>query len=163
MQAEPLVKSLVTPRPSDSPNLGLVCITIGDQVRYRTITRKRLLQFTEPEQQEILRELYQSNIERLQGALQFCADHSIHLYRFPTNLFPFADTPLGAAVLSEFSDSLRQVGQRSTQAGIRLLVHPEQFIFCVSSWIQLNSEMVSSFAVPLSGGAMAAESTVAST
>ena len=27
------------------PRLGLVCITHSDEVRYRTVTRKRLLQF----------------------------------------------------------------------------------------------------------------------
>ena len=140
MQEAPLVAAPLTAY----PNLGLVCITIGDEVRYRTITRKRLLQFSEPEQQEILRELYQSNIERLYGALQFCITQKIHLYRFPTHLFPFADTPLGAAVLGEFSDLLLQAGQRATQSGIRLLVHPEQFIVLSSESPQVvaNSMMV---------------------
>jgi len=133
---------LVTSSSQPYPNFGLVCITIGDQVRYRTITRKRLLQFAEPEQQEILRELYQSNIERLQGALQFCTTQNIHLYRFPTNLFPFADTPLGAAVLGEFSDTLLQVGRRATLEGIRLLVHPEQFIVLSSESPQVVANSI---------------------
>jgi len=110
------------------PHLGLVCITIGDRVRYRTITRKRLLQFEELEQQEILRDLYTDNLARLQNALDFCLAHHIRLYRFPTGLFPFADAPLGADVLREFSAELLKVGQRASGRGIRLVVHPEQYI-----------------------------------
>ncbi|MEZ4732746.1 MAG: hypothetical protein R3E79_37055 [Caldilineaceae bacterium] len=126
------------------PHLGLVCITIGDQVRYRTITRKRLLQFEEPEQQEILRDLYTDNLARLQGALDFCLMHNIHLYRFPTGIFPFADTPLGADVLREFRAALLQAGQRATQRGIRLVVHPEQYIVLSSESPQVvaNSIMI---------------------
>jgi UV DNA damage endonuclease len=90
-----------SPPHNSQPNLGLVCITIGDRVRFRTITRKRLLQFSEPEQQEILRDLYQDNLVRLQNALDFCLLHNIKLYRYPTGIFPFADTPVGAGVLTE--------------------------------------------------------------
>lgn len=114
--------------PDQLPQLGLVCITIGDRVRYRTVTRKRLLQFSEPEQATLLRALYAENITRLNGALDFCSAHSIRLYRFPTNIFPFADTPLGADVLSTFSAELWQIGQRAIALGIRMVVHPDQFI-----------------------------------
>jgi UV DNA damage endonuclease len=117
-----------SPPHNSQPNLGLVCITIGDRVRFRTITRKRLLQFSEPEQQEILRDLYQDNLVRLQNALDFCLLHNIKLYRYPTGIFPFADTPVGAGVLTEFSDGLNATGQRATRLGIRLVVHPEQYV-----------------------------------
>ncbi len=40
------------------PQLGLVCITASDAVRYRALTRKRLLQFDDAEQKRMLRELY---------------------------------------------------------------------------------------------------------
>lgn len=114
--------------PNSQPNLGLVCITIGDQVRFRTITRKRLLQFAEAEQQAILRDLYQDNLVRLQNALDFCLIHNIKLYRYPTGIFPFADTPVGAGVLLEFRDELKKVGHQATLRDIRLVVHPEQYV-----------------------------------
>lgn len=117
-----------TASPNSQPNLGLVCITIGDHVRFRTITRKRLLQFAEPEQQAILRDLYQNNLVRLQNALDFCLLHNIKLYRYPTGIFPFADTAVGAGVLTEFSDELKKAGQQATLRGIRLVVHPEQYV-----------------------------------
>lgn len=126
------------------PHLGLVCITIGDQVRYRTITRKRLLQFDEIQQATLLRDLYADNLARLQSALDFCTLHHIRLYRFPTNLFPFADTPHGAAVLAEFTAELHKVGTQATQRSIRLVVHPEQFIVLSSESPQVvaNSVMI---------------------
>jgi UV DNA damage endonuclease len=45
------------------PQLGLVCITVSKEVRYSTVTRKRLLQLSETEQAEILRNLYAKNLQ----------------------------------------------------------------------------------------------------
>ncbi len=115
------------------PHFGLVCITHSDRVRFRALTRKRLLQFEEADQQNLLRELYADNLQRLGRAIDYCTMHAIWLYRYTAKLFPFDDTPLGAAILTEFSEELAAVGERATAAGIRLLVHPEQFIV-------LNSE-----------------------
>ena len=46
-------------------NLGLVCITNSEAVRYKTVTRKRLLSFDIPTQEEMLRALYRENIVRI--------------------------------------------------------------------------------------------------
>lgn len=110
------------------PKLGLVCITTSDHVRFRTVTRKRLLQLTEDEQATILRELYRNNLQRLNGAWDFCTAHNINLYRLSSALFPFADTPLGEAVLDEFTEELLSTGKRAIAAGIRLVIHPDQFV-----------------------------------
>ncbi|HWS88606.1 MAG TPA: UV DNA damage repair endonuclease UvsE [Pyrinomonadaceae bacterium] len=111
-----------------TPRLGLVCITHSDEVRYRTVTRKRLLQFDEGEQKRRLRELYAANLARLNGALDFCAARGLSLYRMTSNLFPFADDEAGSGVLEEFSDELKSTGARATELGIRLVLHPDQFV-----------------------------------
>ncbi|HVG19640.1 MAG TPA: UV damage endonuclease UvsE, partial [Blastocatellia bacterium] len=80
---------------TQQPNLGLVCITSSDRVRYRTITRKRLLQLGDREQQTALRDLYAANIKRLALALDFCSANGIRLYRLTSALFPFADDAVG--------------------------------------------------------------------
>ena len=49
----------------DTPQLGLVCITDSDAVRYRALTRKRLRQFDEARQKEMLRELYEDNLTKI--------------------------------------------------------------------------------------------------
>jgi len=111
-----------------APNLGLVCITASDKVRYRTVTRKRLLQLTPEEQEQVLRQLYSDNLRRLNGAIDFCDANNIKLYRITSALFPFADTPEGERVLNEFDEDLRAIGDRASTLGIRLVVHPDQFV-----------------------------------
>ena len=113
---------------SVTPILGLVCITASKAVRYRTVTRKRLLQCSETQQQEILRNLYTENLQRLNQAIDFCRANEIKLYRLTSNLFPFADTELGERILKEFDEELLQIGKRAISAGIRLVVHPDQFV-----------------------------------
>ena len=115
------------------PQLGLVCITASDAVRYRAMTRKRLLQFEAAEQKSALRLLYADNLARLDAAIDYCLAHDIRLYRMTSSLFPFADDPVGEDVLEEFSEVIAAKGQRALDAGIRLVLHPDQFVV-------LNSE-----------------------
>jgi len=113
---------------SITPELGLVCITTTDAVRYRALTRKRLLQFDAPEQKRMLRELYADNLVRLNRALDFCSERGLKLYRLTSGLFPFADDEAGADVLAEFDEAARKTGERATTLGIRLVIHPDQFV-----------------------------------
>ena len=85
-------------------NLGLVCITTTDDVRFKTITRKRLLTFDEKTQAETLRNLYKENLERLEKAIDFCLANEINLYRMSSKLFPFADDEMGKEILTEFAE-----------------------------------------------------------
>lgn len=110
------------------PELGLVCITTSDAVRFRTVTRKRLLQLSETEQETVLRELYADNLKRLDKAIDFCSVNQIKLYRMTSALFPFADTDLGEAVLHSMTEELRNTGDRALSLGIRLVLHPDQFV-----------------------------------
>lgn len=112
----------------DQPQLGLVCITHSDAVRYRTTTRKRLLTFDAAEQKRILRELYAANLERLSRAIDFCAANDLRLYRITSGLFPFADDAMGEDVLAEFADEARRTGDRASRAGLRMIMHPDQFV-----------------------------------
>ena len=110
------------------PELGLVCVTTSDAVRFRTVTRKRLLQLAETEQEKVLRELYADNLKRLDKAIDFCAANGIKLYRMTSALFPFADTDLGEAVLQSMAEELRNIGDRALSLSIRLVFHPDQFV-----------------------------------
>jgi UV DNA damage endonuclease len=109
-------------------NLGLVCITHSEQVRYKTVTRKRLLSFDAPTQREMLRALYQENINRLNLAIEFCRASGINLYRMTSGLFPFSDEPFGAEILDEFAAQLAAVGDKANETGLRLVLHPDQFV-----------------------------------
>lgn len=110
------------------PELGLVCITYSDAVRYKTITRKRLLEFDEATQREKLREFYAENLNRLDKAIEFCSANQIRLYRLTSGLFPFSDEPFGMEVLREFKQKLAATGQQAIKNNLRLVIHPDQFV-----------------------------------
>jgi UV DNA damage endonuclease len=111
-----------------TPQLGLVCITQSDEVRYRTITRKRLLLQTLAEQQGLLTELYTSNLRKLHSAMRFCKREGISLYRIPSSIFPFSDDAMGRDLLASMADGMAAVGEWATANGIRLVMHPDQFV-----------------------------------
>jgi UV DNA damage endonuclease len=116
------------PTDLNETNFGLVCITHSEDVRFRTVTRKRLLTLKKEEQQAILRELYSANLSRLNKAIDFCHNSNIRLYRMTSSLFPFADDPMGRDLLTELSDEIRRAGERAIELGIRLVLHPDQFV-----------------------------------
>lgn len=111
-----------------TPVLGLVCVTASDEIRFRTVTRKRLLTLTDGERQQVLHELYQSNIETLQRAIVFCAAHELRLYRLSSSLFPFSDEPYGARELEAFHQPLHDIGRLASTVNIRLVMHPDQYV-----------------------------------
>ncbi|CAD5939853.1 UV DNA damage endonuclease [Planktothrix tepida] len=110
------------------PELGLVCITASQEVRFRALTRKRLLQLTIPEQEQTLRTLYTENLKRLNKAVEFCTRENIHLYRLSSALFPFADEPIGMAILMELAEEMELIGKQAHLLGLRLVLHPDQFV-----------------------------------
>ncbi|QNA87768.1 UV DNA damage repair endonuclease UvsE [Massilia sp. Dwa41.01b] len=110
------------------PNLGLVCITASKDIRYRTVTRKRLLEQSPDGQRKILEDIYRDNLQTLDAAMRYCAANGIRLYRLPSSIFPFADTPEGLDLLRSLSPALARSGKRAREAGIRLVMHPDQFV-----------------------------------
>ena len=108
--------------------LGLVCITHSQQVRFRTVTRTRLLQHDEDAQKTLLAELYRDNLQRLDTALTYCADNDIALYRMPSSLFPFYDAAIGREAMAGLVDEVAAVGARASAMNIRLVMHPDQFV-----------------------------------
>ncbi len=124
------------------PQLGLVCITLSDAVRYRTITRKRLLQFDAAEQKRLLRALYTENLQRLGNAIDFCCERNINLYRLTSALFPFADDAAGEDVLDEMKEEIKRTGERATTLGLRLVLHPDQFVVLSSDSMQVVANSI---------------------
>lgn len=123
-------------------NLGLVCITTTDEVRYKTITRKRLLSFDKATQTETLRNLYRENIERLRKAVEFCLASNIKLYRMTSGLFPFSDEAMGAEILEEFAGVLAEIGSGALENGLRLVLHPDQYVVLSSDSEQIVENSV---------------------
>jgi UV DNA damage endonuclease len=110
------------------PNLGLVCITASKDIRYRTVTRTRLHAQSPEAQRKILEDIFRDNLQTFDAAMRYCAGAGIRLYRIPSSIFPFADTPEGLAILQTLAPSLARSGKRALDAGIRLVMHPDQFV-----------------------------------
>ena len=115
------------------PRLGLVCVTHSDECRFRTITRARYLTLDEDHRRAALAQVYWDNLARLHWALGFCHRRGIRLYRVTSALFPLSDETLGEAVLRSMAANLSSFGRRAERLGIRVLMHPDQFVV-------LNSE-----------------------
>ena len=115
------------------PNLGLVCITAGEEVRYRTITRTRFLAFDEAGQRGALEALYRDNVRTLFKAVDYCHARDIRLYRVTSGLFPQVDHPVGRAVLESLGDAMKGFGAHAKKRGVRVVIHPDQYVV-------LNSE-----------------------
>jgi len=110
------------------PHLGLVCVTVSNDIKYRTITRKRLLEQSPETQQKLLDDIYRSNIQAFDNAMRYCEREGISLYRIPSSIFPFADDDLGRDLLASFAGTLARSGARARERNIRLVMHPDQFV-----------------------------------
>lgn len=110
------------------PRLGLVCVTNSKEIRYRTLTRKRLLEASPDGQRKLLGNIFRDNLQTFDAALHYCEREAISLYRIPSFIFPFADEAIGRKILDQFADPLDKAGSRATALGIRLVMHPDQFV-----------------------------------
>ncbi len=136
----------------ERPHLGLVCMTFSEEVRFRTITRTRYLKLSEEEQKGTLRDLYSDNLRRLFTALDYCEQHAIKLYRLSSALFPMSDEDLGTSVLLEMKDELAKVGERANRNGMRIVIHPDQFVVLNSDTlrvIETSIKILEKFALQL--------------
>lgn len=111
-----------------TPNLGLVCITTSDDVRFRALTRTRLMLLDPSQRKALLRDLYVDNLRRFRQAVEFCAVHDLRLYRMISSLFPFADHEVGADVLDSIRPLIEVEGRYALSKDIRIVVHPDQFV-----------------------------------
>ena len=115
------------------PKLGMVCLSSDEVCKFRTITRSAYLKLDPGERDAKLLELYWDNTQRLTWTLGYCARRQIKLYRATSALYPMSDEPEGRAVLESIPGALSAVGRRAKQLGIRVVLHPDQFVV-------LNSE-----------------------
>ena len=115
------------------PNLGLVCITAGEDVRYRTVTRTRFLALSEAEREAKLDDLYRANLQTLFKAIDYCHANGIRLYRCTSGLFPQIDHAAGKKVLSRLAGAMSGFAAHAERKGVRVVLHPDQYVV-------LNSE-----------------------
>ncbi len=121
------------PDPAGRPKLGMVCLSSDERCKFRALTRALYLKTPPHSRSMKLRELYWDNVQRLHFALGYCHRRNIELYRATSALFPMSDEPLGRKVLESMPATLSSIGRRAERLGIRVVLHPDQFVV-------LNSE-----------------------
>lgn len=124
------------------PHLGLVCITQSKEVRYRMVTRKRLLELPPDGQRKLLDEIYRDNLQTFEAALAYCEREGLALYRIVSSIFPFADEDIGREVLAPLAGALGRAGRRATERKIRLVMHPDQFVVLSSDSLDVVANSV---------------------
>lgn len=117
------------------PHWGLVCLTNGPEIRFRTTTRSRHLALSPAEREAKLTEIYAANVERLQGAAAYCGAHGIGLYRMSSALFPMLDLwhdgerdAAAKAAFETVKPALRAAVKAFENANVRVTMHPDQFV-----------------------------------
>ena len=103
-------------------------MTSTEEIRFRTITRTRLRSLDPALQPATLREIYLDNLSRVARAIDFCTRRGIRLFRLTSGLFPQSEDPPGSLVLEELAKPAARIGREATAAGIRLVMHPDQFV-----------------------------------
>ncbi len=115
------------------PHLGLVCITVGPEVRYRMITRTRFLSLDDVGRERVLDELYEHNVRTLFAAVDYCHARGIRLYRVTSNLFPQVDHPIGRKCQEKLAPVMAGFAAHAARHRVRVVIHPDQ-------WVVLNSD-----------------------
>ncbi len=110
------------------PKLGLVCLSSDERVKFRSITRTGYLKLPPRQRAAKLLELYWDNTQRLHVALGYCHRRNIRLYRATSGLYPMSDERIGRRVLESIPATLSSVGRRAARLGIRVVLHPDQFV-----------------------------------
>ncbi|WP_420594782.1 UV DNA damage repair endonuclease UvsE [Deinococcus sp.] len=130
------------------PAYGLVCMTLGPELRFRTITLKRYRSLDISERYAALLDLYASNTAKLTEAAAYCTARGIRLFRMSAALYPMLDLlddPTGTAVLDELAPALLAAGQAFKAAGIRVLIHPDQYIVLNSDRPEVRASSLHQF------------------
>ncbi len=114
--------------------LGLCCIFCAQPIKFRTTTARALLALAPAARPGRLLELGRLNAEALRLAVDYCGSHGIGAFRINSQILPLTTHPELGYRLAELPggeqvvDAFRAAGERARQAGVRLTMHPDQFV-----------------------------------
>ncbi len=114
--------------------MGLCCLFAGQPIRFRTTTARTLLRMTRQDALKKIAELCLGNAKALQAALEFCSGHDIGAFRITSRILPLKTHPEAGYRMDELpggeniAAKFRECGDFARKKGLRLLLHPDQFI-----------------------------------
>jgi UV DNA damage endonuclease len=114
--------------------LGLCCIFREVPIKFRTATATAIKKLRRNEGRKKLADLCAANAVALMEALQFCSANGIGCFRVNSQILPLKThpdvgyelkgLPGGRQIVSQF----RQCGAFAKVAGLRITLHPDQFV-----------------------------------
>lgn len=112
--------------------LGLCCLFIEEDIRFRTTTATAHAKLSINERTNKVRELAAHNATSLYAAMEFCSAHNIGCFRVNSQILPLKTHPecgydaelLGEEVILAY----RRCGELARRTNIRLSFHPDQFV-----------------------------------
>jgi UV DNA damage endonuclease len=106
-------------------------IRVGYAAQNLTIptTTNRTLRLASLRNTEKVRGLIRQNLADLETILRWNDEHEVELFRIGQSLIPFASHPrFPYDWVEEHGDELRRVGESARSCGMRLSMHPGQYI-----------------------------------
>lgn len=103
--------------------VGYPCLTVD--LPFQSVKTFRLASYTE----DRLRECVAYNFDAVRRILEYNREEGILLFRLSSDLVPFGSHPVNQYPWQqEFAPVLRELGQFVVSAGMRVSMHPDQFV-----------------------------------
>jgi UV DNA damage endonuclease len=112
--------------------LGLCCVFVAEEIRFRTTTAKALTRLSPRARLEKLRDLAARNATALHAAVEYCATRGVGCFRVNSQILPLKTHPefgYDAGLLGEeVIEAFERCGQMARCTGTRVSFHPDQFV-----------------------------------
>ena len=119
-------------------HLGLCCLFLEENLRFRTTSFAALRKFSPPERRQRVSEICLANAITLEQTFRRLPELGIKAFRISSELFPLYTHPEAGYCLADLPDETQirehfaACRQQASRAGLRLSLHPDQFVVLVS-------------------------------
>lgn len=120
--------------PGSNLRLGLCCIFRKAGIKFRTATARGVSRLTKSERERKIADLCRHNAQALGSAIEYCQSHGIGCFRINSQILPLKTHPdFGYSLANlpggvEIIDLFVAAGKMATRMGVRLTMHPDQFV-----------------------------------
>jgi UV DNA damage endonuclease len=114
--------------------LGLCCTFLDEDINFRTTTARYVMTLPPRARRPLLRELALHNAAAVGAAVRWCARNGVGAFRVQSGILPLATHPTAGVRLTPLDEdgairaTLERARDAARAAGIRLSMHPDQFV-----------------------------------
>ncbi len=117
-----------------APRLGLCCAFVSEPIRFRRTTARYAGGLAAHERRHFLAKLVADNARALLAAVEWCIARGVGAFRVNSEILPLSTHPQLGYVLEqidphgELRAAFAAVADRVRESGLRLSLHPDQFV-----------------------------------